>query len=175
MKKRSNKKAASRKSVKGSSARGAKQTALSNLELAEGAQGLRQALTILADKAESEDRRSAALQTLQAASFGVTDFEGVRSDYIAVLRDMTADPNVELRQRAFGLLSRSGDAYAEKTLVDGLKDEKKALVPPSDALSYLSYNPHSGVQSLARSLFESSKDKETRVQALRVMAGDPSP
>ena len=155
------------------SSRASAKTTVPNLKLAEGADGLRQALAILRDASQSMDRRTEALQVLQSASFGDPAFEDVRADYVAALRELTADKSVTLRQRAYGLLARSGDSYAEKALVTGLKNPDKAGVPPGDALHYLGYNLHSGVHTLARSIFDKSKDQTVRQQALRLMATDP--
>jgi HEAT repeat protein len=144
-----------------------------DLKLAEGVEGFHQAIKVLLDPSETLARRIQALGVLQSASFGDEDFEAVRGDYVAALRALTADKEIALRQRAFGLLARSGDSYAEKVLMTGLRDPDKAAVPASDALNYLSYNLHSGVQSLARSIFDTSKDQAARQQALRLMSNDP--
>jgi hypothetical protein len=146
---------------------------LPDLDLAEGVDGLRQAIKVLLDSSETLERRTQALGILQSASFGDEAFESVRNDYVAALRALTADKQITLRQRAFGLLARSRDTYAEKVLMTGLRNPDKAAVPASDALNYLSYNLHSGVQSLARSIFDTSKDPAARQQALRLMANDP--
>jgi hypothetical protein len=150
----------------------AKET-LPDLKLAAGADGLRQAIKVLRDSSDTLQRRTQALDILQSATFGDEEFDAVRGEYVAALRELTGDKEITLRQRALGLLARSNDAYAEKVLMAGLQDPNKAVVPASDALHYLSYNMHSGVQSLARSIFDTSKDQAVRQQALRLMANDP--
>ena len=171
MKKTKTKAAAShgRKSTKAAPAK----ATLPNLKLAEGVDGLRQAIKVLRDSSETLERRAEALRILQSASFGDEEFDAVRGDYVAALRELTGDKEIQLRQRALGLLARSRDTYAEKVLMAGLQDPDKAVVPATDALHYLSYNLHSGVQSLARSIFNTSKDQGVRQQALRLMANDP--
>jgi hypothetical protein len=146
---------------------------LPDLKLAPGAGGLRQAIMILRDPADTLPRRTEALQILQSATFGAEEFDAVRGDYVAALRELTGDKEITLRQRALGLLARSRDTYAEKVLMSGLQNPDKAVVPATDALHYLSYNLHSGVQSMARSIFDTSKDQAVRQQALRLMANDP--
>jgi HEAT repeat protein len=143
------------------------------LKVAAGATGMKQAIDIMCDKGASVPLRKEALRALQSASFGHPDFESVRGDYITGLRGVAEDAEPELRQVALETLSQEQDPYAEKKLADGLRDEKKALVPPEDALHYLSYNVHAGVQSLARNVFKESKDDKVRQQALRVMSSDP--
>lgn len=171
MKKTKTKAAASgrRKSIKAAPAK----ATLPNLKLAAGNDGLREAIQILRDSAQTLERRLEALRILQAATFNDEQFDAVREDYVAALRALTEDKEIQLRQRALGLLARSQDSYAEKVLMAGLKQPDKAVVPAGDALHYLSYNLHSGVQTLARSLFESSPDQGVRQQALRLMANDP--
>ena len=173
MNKKTSKKVSSRKAAAESQAKSYMQESIPDLNVSDGTSGLKEAITILTNRAEPVEKRQEALQMLQAASFGTTQFEGVREDYTAALRDVAQDPEMSLRQRVLGLLSLQNDPYAEKVLLDGLKDVKKALVPASDALSYLGNNAHSGVQSIARTIFDGSKDTEVRQQALRVMAGDP--
>lgn len=144
------------------------------LALQAGDKALSQALAILGDTEDTLPRRMEALRVLQAATFAENQFDAIRADYTAALRKLVHDPHPELRQRALGLLSRGRDDYAQSTLLEGLKHPAKAVVGPGDALSYLSYNAHAGVQSVARSLFKESKDDSVREQALRVMASDPA-
>ena len=144
------------------------------LELPAGARAYRQALAILGNGEETLPRRMEALRVLQSATFAEQRFDPVRADFIAALRKLVHDPESQLRQRALGLLSRGRDDYAQATLLEGLRRPDKALVAPGDALAYLSYNAHAGVQSIARSLFKESKDHVVREQALRVLASDPA-
>jgi hypothetical protein len=144
------------------------------LALAAGAKGFRQALDILGDADETSVRRLEALRVLQAATFADQQFDAVRSDYTDTLRTLIHDEQPELRQRALGLLSRSRDDFAQSTLLEGLRHPEKAVVGPADALGYLSFNLHVGVQSVARELFKQSTDNGVREQALRVMASDPA-
>jgi len=170
--KKTKKKAAAPRARKSAKAAPAK-SRIPDLKLAQGVDGLRQAIGILRDQSQSLPNRTEALHILQSATFGDENFDAVRGDYTAALRELTEDKETMLRQRALGLLARSRDPYAEKVLVSGLQDPQKAAVPAGDALHYLSYNAHSGVQSLARSIFDKSKDNTVRQQALRLMANDP--
>lgn len=144
------------------------------LALSAGPKAFGEALAILVDTKDSLARRMEALRVLQAATFAEKQFDAVRADFTAALRTLVHDPQLELRQRALGLLSRGRDDFAQATLLEGLRQPDKAVVAPGDALAYLSYNAHAGVQAVARSLFKESKDDLVREQALRVMAGDPA-
>ncbi|MCX6604131.1 MAG: HEAT repeat domain-containing protein [Acidobacteria bacterium] len=113
------------------------------------------------------------MQTIQAASFSIPDFDDVRGDYVTALRSASADPDPDVRQTALGTLSQEDDSFAQKVLLDGLKDDTKALVPPTHALQMLAYSRHAGVYTAAREIFDKSGDSEIRGQALRVMSTDP--
>ena len=147
---------------------------LPDLALAAGARGYRQAMAILSDTGQTSAKRLEALRVLQAATFADQQFDPVRADYTDTLRKLIHDEQPELRQRALGLLSRNRDDVAQSTLLEGLRHPEEAVVAPADALAYLSFNPHAGVQSIARELFEQSGDDRVREQALRVMASDPA-
>src|SRR5215471_7179560 len=110
---------------------------LPNLKLSEGTDGLREALEVLKDTSQPVEKRAEALRILQAASFGDEDFDAVRGDYMATLRALTEDNEVQLRQRSLGLLARAQDTYAEKVLMTGLKQPAKAVVPAGVRLHYL--------------------------------------
>jgi hypothetical protein len=138
----------------------------------ESDENLQAALKVLRDQKEPIKVRLAALQSLQAASFSVVTFEACRGDYLAALREVAADPDAELRQRALGILAREKDGYAQKRLLEGLKDPSKALVPPEKALQLLSYDVHSDAYSVARDIVEKPPNDEAKREALRLLAAD---
>jgi len=144
------------------------------IEVPLAAPDLLPALDILRDPGRSVDARLEALQTIQAASFALLDFDSVRPDYIAALRQAAEDQDPELRQRALGILAREHDGFAQEALLEGLRDPARALVGPDKALQLLSYDPHAGVYPIARDIIHTSEDESTRREALRVLAGDPA-
>lgn len=129
-------------------------------------------LKILRDGDEAIELRLAALQAIQAASFSVVAFEACRSDYIAALRAVADDPDPELRQRVLGILAREKDGFAQKKLLDGLKQPAKALVPPEKALQLLSYDVHAEAYSAARAIVKDPPNATARREALRLLAAD---
>jgi hypothetical protein len=129
-------------------------------------------LKILSDRGEPIAVRLAALQSLGAAAFSAPAFESCRADYIATLRKVADDPDSELRQRVLGILMREKDGYAQKKLLDGLKDPKKALLPPEKALQLLSYDVHAGAYSAARAILKKPPNDEAKREALRLLAAD---
>jgi hypothetical protein len=129
-------------------------------------------LAILRNREEPLPVRLATLQALQAASFSVVAFESCRADYQATLREVADDPDPEMRQRVLGMLAREKDGFAEKKLLEGLKDPAKALVPPEKALQLLSYNVHTETYPTARQIVENPPNPEARREALRLLAAD---
>ena len=142
------------------------------LAVCESDENLQGMLKVLRDKNEPLEVRLAALQSLQAASFSVVAFESGRSDYIAALREVAEDPNEELRQRVFGILSREKDGYAQKKLIEGLENPEKALLPPEKALQLLSYDVHAEAYTAARAIVNKPPNEEARREALRLLAAD---
>lgn len=133
---------------------------------------LQAALDVLRDTNEPIKVRLAAMQSLQAASFSVIEFEPCREDYLAALREVVDDPNEELRKRAFGILAREKDAYAQKRLLEGLQETDKALVPPEKALQLLSYDVHAEAYPVARDILNAPPSPEAKREALRLLSAD---
>ena len=113
------------------------------LAVGESDKDMQAMLNVLRNTDEPIAVRLAALQSLGAASFQRCRHSSpCRGDYIATLRKVATDPDPELRQRVLGILMRDKDGFAQKKLLDGLKDPAKALVPPEKALQLLSYDVH---------------------------------
>ena len=137
-------------------------------------QTLQASLNVLRDREQPIKVRLAALQSLQAASFSVIEFEPHREDFLATLRELVDDPDPELRQRVLGILAREKDGYAQKKLLDGLQDPSKALVPPEKALQLLSYDVHSEAYPVAREIVAEPPNADAKREALRLLAADAS-
>jgi hypothetical protein len=82
------------------------------------------------------------------------------------------DPSHELRQRVLGILAREKDGYAQKRLLEGLKDRTKALLPPEKALQLLGYDVHADAYPVAREIVQNPPNQEAKREALRLLAGD---
>jgi hypothetical protein len=135
---------------------------------------LQASLKILRDRNEPIKVRLAALQSLQAASFSVLEFEPHRADYLATLRELVDDPDPELRQRVLGILAREKDGYVQEKLLEGLKDPEKALVPPEKALQLLSYDVHAEAYPVAREIVAQPPNPDAKREALRILSADAS-
>ena len=146
--------------------------AQSPLAVCESEKDFQAMLKVLCDTTEPVKVRLAALQSLQAASFSVLSFEGCRGDYIATLRQVAEDHDPELRQRALGMLMREKDGFAQKKLLEGLRDPDKALLPPEKALQLLSYDVHADAYEAARAIVRKPPNETARREALRLLAAD---
>jgi hypothetical protein len=142
------------------------------LAVLESDKDLQAMLKVLSDQSEPIAVRLAALQSLGAAAFSVSSFASCRSDYIATLRKVADDPDHELRQRVLGILMREKDGYAQKKLLEGLKNPAKALLPPEKALQLLSYDIHAESYSAARDILKKPPNDEAKREALRLLAAD---
>jgi hypothetical protein len=144
------------------------------LAVCESDASLQAMLKILRNKDEAIDVRLTTLQAIQAASFSVVAFESCRADYLAALREVATDANPELRQRALGMLAREKDGFAQKKLLEGLKNPEKALVSPEKALQLLSYDVHADAYQVARSMVNKPPNALAKREALRLLAADAS-
>ena len=149
-----------------------KAMAAAPLAVGESDKHLQALLKVLDNRSEPIAVRLSALQSLGAAAFSSPAFASCRPDYIATLRKVADDPDAELRQRVLGILMREKDGYAQKKLLDGLKDRKKALLPPEKALQLLSYDVHAGAYSAARAILKKPPNDEAKREALRLLAAD---
>ena len=91
---------------------------------------------------------------------------------LATLRKVAQDPNPELRQRVLGILVREKDGFAQKKLLEGLKNPDKALVPPEKALQLLSYDVHAEAYRVARAIVDKPPNDDAKREALRLLAAD---
>ena len=144
------------------------------LAVCQSDENLQASLNVLRDPKEPIKVRLAALQSLQAASFSVIQFEPCREDYLAALREVVDDKNPELRQRALGILARQKDGYSQKRLLEGLKEPEKALVAPEKALQLLSNDVHAEAYPIARDIVNEPPNPEAKREALRLLSADAS-
>ncbi|HEV8430903.1 MAG TPA: hypothetical protein VGQ41_23575 [Pyrinomonadaceae bacterium] len=135
-------------------------------------ENLQSALNVLRGREQPIKVRLAALQSLQAATFSVIEFEPYREDYLATLREIANDPDLELRQRVLGILAREKDGYVQQKLLEGLQDPSKALVPPEKALQLLSYDVHADAYPVAREIVNEPPNPEAKREALRLLSAD---
>lgn len=129
-------------------------------------------IDVLRDKEKPIEVRFAALQSLGAAAFSEPDFASIQGDYTAALREVATDADPEMRRRALGILARDKDGFAQKKLMDGLKNPDQALVPPEKALQLLGNDIHSDAYPIARAMVKNAPNPTARREALRLLATD---
>jgi len=137
-------------------------------------ENLQKLLEVVRNTEEPVQVRLEAINALATAAFAVTTFEPYRNDYIATLQAVADDPNQEIRESALGLLASEKNKFAQKKLLDGLKNPAKALVPPEKALQLLSYDVHTEAYGVARDIVDNSPNELARQEALRLLAADPN-
>ena len=144
------------------------------LAVCESDENLQATLAVVRNQKEPVEVRLAAMDSLAAAAFSVIAFEPCRNDYIATLREVAQDPNPQIRETALGALAGEKDGFAQKKLVEGLKNPEKALVPPEKALQLLSYDVHAESYSVARNIVDKPPSPSAKQAALRLLAADAS-
>jgi hypothetical protein len=133
---------------------------------------MRALLALLEDPGEVEAVRSAALHAIAQNSFSRAAFRRWEPDVRAVLRAVATGDDPALRDEALERLALDGDEYAQRLLVDGLRDPSLALVPPARALQLLGHDVHAEHYPLLRDLVETTRTKAVRRTALRLLAAD---
>jgi hypothetical protein len=161
-----------RKVAKRASTRKQKTAAPAAVQVAENISDVRRALKVLRDTSERIEVRMAALQSLGAAAFSVAGFESTSPEYTAALREVSTDSHEQLRRRALGVLMRNKDGFAQKKLLNGLKDPAKALVPPEKALQLLGNDVHAEAYSTARAIVKKPPNDAAKREALRLLSAD---
>lgn len=129
-------------------------------------------LTVLGDTGDDPVVRRAALGALAESSFRVVDFGPHATDYRAILRSVATDADLTLRERALEFLALAKDEYAQRLLLDGLRDPKKALVAARRALQMVGHDLHAEHYDLLRDIVASSEHQGIRNDALRLLAAD---
>jgi hypothetical protein len=131
-------------------------------------------LALLGDTSEPPELRRAAVRALQAASFSVVAFNQRRTEYLAALRALAKDPDLEIRQSVLGILAREHDGFVQKLLLEGLENPNKALLPPEKALQLLSYDIHAEAYPLARKIVKNPPNAAAKREAMRLLGADPA-
>lgn len=130
-------------------------------------------LALLGDGSEDPALRSAALHSLKVAAFHSPTAAEWRPEYVEALRSASKADDESLRLEAFEVLAAMKDRPSQEALMVGLEDAGKALISPEHALRLLADDPHTRVRERARDLADTSPDHGVRMEAMRVLAGDP--
>ena len=128
----------------------------------------------LRDSAEPAVVRLAALRVLQQSRFSGPAFNPKRPEYLAALRTIIDDPDASLRQQALEILAQEKDEYAQRRLLEGLRDPSEALVPPEKAVQLLGYDIHAEHYPILRDMVQNPPSPEAKQEAVRLLAADPN-
>lgn len=129
-------------------------------------------LSELQNGAASPENRLAALLRLKALSFSDSEIDAWLPRYRDVLRSVAEAPDQRLREASFEVLISYGDTYAQEKLINSLTSQS-GLIPNDQALRLLSQDPHSSAREAALTFTSPDIDAGTRLEAYRVLAGDP--
>ncbi len=140
--------------------------------LCDGDERMPAILKMIGDTNEPLQLRMTALQIVQTASFSSARFSSWRPKYLTALRRASQDPDLELRQRILGILSREQDGQTVRKLLEGLKNPEKALLPAEKALQLLSYDAHAETYSVAKEIVKNPPNDAAKSEALRLLAAD---
>jgi hypothetical protein len=131
-------------------------------------------LAILGDATEPIELRRAVLTTLQRSTFHVQAFINMRPEYMAVLRSIIDDKDLELRHHAIDILAAEKDEYVQRRLLEGIERRSRALVPVSTAIQLLRYDVHSEYFPVLREIVAQPPSRIAKKEALRVLSADPN-
>ena len=131
-------------------------------------------LALVTDREQTPAVRAAALAAAQSVTFDAQRFAALRPDYLRALRSVSDDPDLELRQRALGMLMREGDPPTQQRLLEGLTDPTQALLPPEKVLQLLAYDVHAEAYVAARKIAANPPNPDAKREALRLLAADSS-
>jgi len=125
----------------------------------------------LSNPNEEPSVRLAALGLLKLLAISSPTFAEWRPAFLEALRHALSEP--VLRPAALEVLTHERDRPTQEKLLAGLREPDQALVPPDQALRLLSSDPHAGVVGVARSVAKDPPDEAARLQAMKILAGDP--
>lgn len=131
-------------------------------------------LEMVLDSARPVAQRRAILSALQQIAIRLIGFPAKRPQYLETMRALVDDPDADLRRRAIGILAREKDEYVQGRLLDGLRKRSRALVPAAKAIQFLGYDVHAEYFPLLRDIVENPPSRAAKIEALRVLAADPS-
>jgi len=130
-------------------------------------------LTIVTDRDDSPDVRTAALHLLGSASFQVLRFRPHRTAYLDALRELIDDPVPALRHTAVSVLARENDDAVQQVLLDGLRGDRPLPVDRAQAIELLAEDDHLDNLPLLQEFYRSD-DEGDRVSAVRYMGSYPA-
>jgi len=136
-------------------------------EIANNNQLLSDIFAIIKNENEVIQLRRQALQALISLNFTSVKLSTRRSEFHTILRELIKDDDKKIRNTSFQILCASGDEYAQRKLLEGLKDNDKALLDPATSIRYLGYDIHAGHLNTIHQVLLSPPNEKTKIAAIR--------
>lgn len=133
---------------------------------------LKYLIDLLLNKEEPFIVRIQALKVLQQNSFRAAKFKAWRPEFLNALRIILSDDSAELRVSALEILAQNKDEFAERVLIDGLRNSAVALVPPEFAIQLLGNDIHGEHYSLLKEIVITPPNEQSKIEALKLLAAD---
>jgi hypothetical protein len=130
-------------------------------------------LGMLTNPAHPVGLRLTALRVLQELGFSSALFQSRRADYMAALREVVNDGDARLREQALEILALKKDEYAQRALLDGLRNPSEAVVSPEKAIQLLGHDVHAEHYPILREIVQNPPSTAAKEEAVRLLAADP--
>jgi HEAT repeat protein len=134
----------------------------------------RRLLEIAGDRTADLGERRAALQAVRELAFTSRFFGPINVELITTLRNLLDEPDQQLRETAASMLAQRKDEFVQRRLLDGLERRDTPLVDDPKAIALLGYDIHAAFFPTMRRLAKESPDQATRLEAIKLLAADPS-
>lgn len=131
-------------------------------------------LALLRDTGEPAELRRAALAVVRQLHFNPVVTKAMRPSFMAALRALVDDSDVELRVQAIILLAQQKDEYVQRRLLEGLRDPSKGTVPPEKAIQLLGYDIHAEHFPLLHEFVRNPPNDLAKQEAVRLLSADPT-
>jgi hypothetical protein len=128
-------------------------------------------LRVLSDRAAPRELRIAGADVVQRLMISSPTMRRRRPELLGTLRRLTDDPDAELRERAFTVLTSHGDDFASQRLIDGLRVPERAVLPPEKSARLLAQNPHGDHRGVFLAMLRRPPNQETEVEMIRGLGG----
>ncbi len=142
---------------------------------AQNDQILTDVLKVIRNSAAPLNLRQTSMRVLQEMLFSSMSAHLRHDEVFAMLRELTRDQNLSMREAAFQILAAHGDEATQAQLLDGLKSKKGALLPPDESVRLLGLHARSEMYPVFHQLLVSPPDEKTKVECVRLLGGyEPS-
>jgi hypothetical protein len=132
------------------------------------------ALDVLRDHRASDAARRAAFAELRGAELRFDERSLSLARFVAILRDLVDDRDLEIRLQALEILAAEHDPFVRHRLLADVLKRADDRVPLATAIRLLAYDGHGGHLPICRVLAADRRlDENARIEALRALAADP--